>query len=97
MGRPSSRQRRETEIGIEVQCARCKDFWPEDEEFYFLQDGRAHSWCKACYRGDHKVLAKVERWKARQRKHAAAPQAAPAVQWAPLFDVISAMCTHRAG
>jgi hypothetical protein len=33
----------------EKQCARCKEDWPADEEFYYrLKDGRLHSYCRAC-------------------------------------------------
>jgi hypothetical protein len=71
---PLVRARRETELGTEVQCSRCHEFWPEDQEFYFMQDGKAHTWCKACYRSDPKVVDKVERWKEKQRKNPAPPR-----------------------
>lgn len=54
------RQYRETELGTEAQCSKCKGFWPADAEFYFMgKDGRPHSWCKACYIGDR--VAKGQR------------------------------------
>lgn len=63
-----TRQHCETELGLEIQCSRCREFWPADRDFfYFGPDGSPHSWCKACYRGDPKVVAKVERWKQKQR------------------------------
>ena len=35
----------------EKQCARCKEFWPADSDFFYKShkssDG-LHSWCKAC-------------------------------------------------
>lgn len=39
-----------TRDGIrEKQCARCREFWPADEEFFTrLSDGRLHSYCRAC-------------------------------------------------
>lgn len=56
-----------TEIGREIQCARCKDFWPNDNEFFFFTKGRAHSWCKACYMSDPKTIIKRQRWALKQR------------------------------
>jgi hypothetical protein len=45
-----SRDRIESDAGPEIRCAKCREFWPADPEFYFIQtDGRPHSWCKACY------------------------------------------------
>lgn len=41
-----------TELGREARCAKCLDFWPVDPEFYYIQKGRPHSWCKACYIAD---------------------------------------------
>jgi len=44
-----------TELGLEKRCARCREYYPADEEFFFAQKGNApgvpplHSWCKACY------------------------------------------------
>jgi hypothetical protein len=37
------------ELGLERLCVKCKDYWPLDDEFWFvLTDGRLHSYCKAC-------------------------------------------------
>jgi hypothetical protein len=41
---------RQTEIGLEARCSKCRDYWPADSEFFYVSpDGRLHSWCKACY------------------------------------------------
>lgn len=51
-----------TELGIEIQCAKCNEFWPRDPEFFFFSKDRPHSWCKACYVNDPKTIAKKQRW-----------------------------------
>ncbi len=51
----------QTELGEEVQCTKCGDFWPADPEFFFFSNGRPHSWCKACYLNDPNIVAKVKR------------------------------------
>lgn len=51
-----------SELGREIQCAKCGEFWPDDPEFFYQSKGRSHSWCKACYRSDEKVIAKNQRW-----------------------------------
>lgn len=61
MSRPPFRETRQTELGEEVKCAKCGDFWPADNEFFYFTRGRPHSWCKACYHADPKVIAKVQR------------------------------------
>ena len=71
MSRPSTRPRIETELGTEIKCSKCGEFWPEDNEFFFYSGGKPHSWCKACYRNDPKMVAKKERWLAAHRKVAA--------------------------
>ncbi|MFY1879920.1 hypothetical protein ACOTCJ_13750 [Achromobacter xylosoxidans] len=53
----------ETELGTEIQCSRCMDFWPADREFFYTARGKLHPWCKACYLSDEKVIQKAERWK----------------------------------
>ena len=53
----------ETELGTEILCSRCKDFWPADGEFFYTARGKLHPWCKACYLNDEKVIQKAERWK----------------------------------
>ena len=44
-----ARDRIETEAGSEIRCAKCREFWPIDPEFFYIQNGVPHSWCKACY------------------------------------------------
>ena len=56
-----ARARIETELGREIQCTKCGEFWPDDTEFFYQCNGRSHSWCKACYRNDEKVIAKNQR------------------------------------
>lgn len=51
----------ETDAGTEIQCAKCHEFWPSDLEFFYFTAGRPHSWCKACYLADPKVVAKRQR------------------------------------
>jgi hypothetical protein len=38
-----------TELGREIECAKCHEFWPATKEFYHFLRGNPHSWCKACY------------------------------------------------
>lgn len=56
------RERIESEIGEEIKCAKCGEFWPADPEFFYFCNGRPHSWCKACYVNDPKTIAKKQRW-----------------------------------
>lgn len=58
MSRPPSRKTIETDLGTEVQCTKCEEFWPCDPEFFFFSGGRPHSWCKACYAADPNVQAR---------------------------------------
>lgn len=58
----------ESELGEEIQCAKCKEFWPLDSEFFFFTKGRPHSWCKACYMSDPKTMEKRERWRLKVSK-----------------------------
>lgn len=52
----------ETDAGTEIRCSKCNEFWPIDPEFYFIHKTRGpHSWCKACYLADPKVIAKRQR------------------------------------
>lgn len=51
----------ETELGTEIQCSRCMEFWPMDSEFFYFSRGKPQSWCKACYVNDPKQIAKVQR------------------------------------
>ena len=57
-----------SELGEEIQCAKCREFWPLDAEFFFFTKGRPHSWCKACYIGDPKTMEKRERWRQKVSK-----------------------------
>ncbi|WP_428718548.1 hypothetical protein [Undibacterium curvum] len=57
-----SRERQQSELGEEVKCAKCGEFWPADSEFFFMNKGRPHSWCKACYQNDPKIIAKTQRF-----------------------------------
>lgn len=73
-----ARQTTETELGVEAQCARCKEFWPADNEFFYMSKGRPHSWCKACYLADEKTQQKKQRWIDKQRAaRAAGSEACP--------------------
>jgi hypothetical protein len=47
MTRPSIR----TELGRELLCPRCGDYWPATPEFFYRRgQGKGwHSYCKACY------------------------------------------------
>ena len=38
-----------TDLGTEIRCTRCGEFWPADEEFFYRHAGGWHSYCKACY------------------------------------------------
>jgi hypothetical protein len=82
------RERTSTELGDEIQCSKCREFWPEDPEFFFFSKGEAHSWCKACYRADPNMIGKNERWQAKQRgdrpKRERLPDV-PVFQFAPLM------------
>lgn len=47
-----------TELGEEARCAKCRDFWPADGEFFHTIRGKPHSWCKACYVEDQVAKGK---------------------------------------
>lgn len=40
---------RESELGLECRCSRCGEYWPADEEFFYMLRGKPHCYCKACY------------------------------------------------
>lgn len=61
-----TRQHIETELGDEVICAKCGDFWPADPEFFYFSNGKPHSWCKACYVNNPKIMAKNQRFLAKR-------------------------------
>lgn len=48
MARQSTRFR-ETDLGREARCSKCGDWWPADSEFFYMQHGVPHAYCKACY------------------------------------------------
>lgn len=71
----------ETELGTEIQCAQCKDFWPADKEFFYgATGGGLHSWCKACYRANPKVKARKQRWLDSEKARRVDAAALPALQ-----------------
>lgn len=51
-----------TELGEEIQCTKCLEFWPKDPEFFYFSKGEPHSWCKACYVNNPKQIEKNKRW-----------------------------------
>lgn len=61
----------------EKLCSRCKEFWPADEEFFYV-DPRSRaglqSWCRACT-NEVRTAARARR---RSEAGAAAPAAAGA-------------------
>lgn len=65
--RRNTRPTRQTELGTEVQCSKCKEFWPADSEFFYMKEGKPHSWCKDCYTNDEKTIAKKIRWLAKSK------------------------------
>ncbi len=65
-GRKPTRERRITELGEEVKCAMCNEFWPADPEFFYFSGGQPHSYCKACYATKPSVIEKRQRWRAKR-------------------------------
>lgn len=56
---------RETELGLERRCSRCGEFWPFDEEFFRMKNGKPLPRCLAC---DHEDRNRQKREKrARER------------------------------
>lgn len=39
---------RESELGPEIQCKGCDEYWPADKEFFPFCNGRPRAHCKAC-------------------------------------------------
>ncbi len=64
----------QTELGTEIQCSQCKEFWPADTDFFFFSKGVPHSWCKACYLTNPSVVTRRKRWAERQRLARAAAE-----------------------
>lgn len=85
-----------TELGEEIQCVMCSEFWPRDPEFFYYSKGKPHSWCKACYVGNPKIVEsrkrqreadKGKRMGLPSRQSEAAP-AVPTFNSAPLFTAL---------
>lgn len=85
-GAPPSRETRNTELGEEVRCASCGDFWPADKEFFYFSGGKPHSWCKACYLNSPSSERKRAKYVEQQRL-ARAQQREQARADAPACDV----------
>lgn len=71
-----AREQRTTELGQEVKCAKCQEFWPADKEFFYFNGTKPHSWCKDCYINDDKTKAKVQRYIAKSRRPTHTPVSA---------------------
>jgi len=73
------RQTRETELGPEIQCVKCQEFWPADREFFYMSKGKPHSWCRACYDASPSARGRRENWNAKiKAQRAAAKEGAAA-------------------
>lgn len=46
--RKNARRSRNTELGLEILCARCQEYWPADLEFFHKKGDGLHSYCRAC-------------------------------------------------
>lgn len=69
-----TRAKIETELGTEIFCSRCQEFWPCDPEFFYFTKGRPHSWCKACYTNSPSTAAKRVRYATKHSKKTHSPQ-----------------------
>lgn len=52
MSGPSTKEGVDPELGPVRRCPRCppgEDWWPDDEEFFYVSGGKRHAWCRACY------------------------------------------------
>lgn len=84
MARPPTRPTIETELGEEIRCSNCAEFWPADREFFFFSNGSPVYICKACY-GVHPAIAKrtstkpedAQRWYQRPNGLLPRPEPAP--------------------
>lgn len=45
----------ETELGQELRCAQCGEYWPADREFFPFRNGRPRACCKACHSAGRKT------------------------------------------
>lgn len=46
--RKNARPTRRTELGLELRCARCREYWPADPEFFHKKGEGFHSYCRVC-------------------------------------------------
>lgn len=64
------RKTKMTDLGLEIECCKCGEFYPADTEFFYAQKNTKygiHSWCKACYEQQPSVIAKRQRWQEKQK------------------------------
>lgn len=38
-----------TELGVERFCSWCREWWPKDEEFWYMPHGKVLGRCIACW------------------------------------------------
>lgn len=62
------RNKRETDLGTELQCSVCKEFWPADAEFFSPKGAFWHSACKACRAETVQVTRAIDRAAARSQQ-----------------------------
>lgn len=78
-GRPPERFRT-SELGPEARCSKCRDWWPIDREFFYFQnDGKPHSWCKACYVAWRNAKRRADKNHLREKNQPAATGTTPTV------------------
>lgn len=56
-----ARKTKFTELGLELQCTQCKEYYPAEAEFFFRT--KKNRWgltsrCKACYQNYPSVIAR---------------------------------------
>lgn len=85
-----------TELGEEIQCARCRQFWPADLEFFFHSNGKPHAWCKACYVSDPKTIEKRKRAESVRSTQRRCRHALPNEQLAPSVPTFNAAPLYNA-
>jgi len=57
----SGRLRFDPDLGLEQRCAKCRDYYPLDTEFFYFRSSSSIgtlSYCKACHREASGTLAK---------------------------------------